>query len=132
MDNILTKDAIYKVNDVVTEVVKVPEWGGSVIVGVMSGTARDAWEISSIIIEGNVVRKNLENMRARLVCCTIQDGKGNLIFSLEDAVALGKKSGAALDRIFTVAQRINELGPKDVDDLAKNLLTDLSEDSISD
>jgi hypothetical protein len=63
---------------------------------------------------------NLRNIRAKLVALTVVDEDGNRIFSDEDAEALGKKSAAALDRIFAVAQRLSGLRPEDVEELAGN------------
>jgi len=51
---------------------------------------------------------------------TICDEEGTRLFAAKDMDELGKKSAAALDRIFTVAQRLNGLSGEDVEDLAKN------------
>jgi hypothetical protein len=74
---------------------------------------------------------NLKNIRAKLVALTVVDEEGNRIFSDSDASALGKKSAAALDRVFEVAQRLSGLRPEDVEELSKNFGSDQSEDSIS-
>ena len=52
---ILSRDQILSVNDRKTEVVTVPEWGGDVIVSVMSGEQRDAYE--SMITEVDAKEK---------------------------------------------------------------------------
>jgi hypothetical protein len=49
-----------------------------------------------------------------------------------DTFPLGGKSASALDRIFTVAQKLNGLRDEDVDELAKNSSAGQSEDSPSD
>lgn len=46
--------------------------------------------------------------------------------------ALGRKSAAALDRVFAAGQRLNGLTNQDVDELAGNSMSDHSEDSVSD
>jgi hypothetical protein len=46
-------------------------------------------------------------------------------------VALGGKSAAALERVFTVAMRLSGLTPDDVKDLTENLDSGQSEDSTS-
>jgi hypothetical protein len=111
----LTRDQVFGAEDIKTEVVDVPEWGGSVIVGTMTGYARDIFE-SQMLDKKN----GNKNMRAKLAAATVQDEEGNLLFSEKDIEALGKKSGAALERIFDAALRINRIGPNDVDELAKN------------
>lgn len=105
----LTRDQILAVNDRQTETVAVPEWGGDVLVSIMSGAARDAWEAGLVTRKGNKAEPNLQNMRARLVAACVVDQDGNRLFSDADADALGSKSSAALDRVCKVAQRLNGL-----------------------
>jgi len=111
----LTRDQILAVKDRKTETVSVPEWGGSVLVTAMSGAARDAWEASLITRKGNKVETNLQNMRARLVAACVVDQSGALLFSDADIEALGQKSGAALERVCKVAQRLNGLTDGDLE-----------------
>ena len=44
----LTKDQILEANDLQSESVTVPEWGGDVLVRTMTGADRDAFEASMI------------------------------------------------------------------------------------
>ena len=117
----LTKDQILKSDDLPREEVEVPEWGGSVWVRSMSGTERDAFE-TSMMEEKNGKSKatNLRNIRARMavLCCT--DDKGERLFTHKDEGSVGMKSAAALDRIFTVAQKLNGMSNEDVEELAGN------------
>lgn len=127
---LLSKDAILAANDARFEDVPVPEWGGSVRIKSMTAQERDAWEISSMPdMSGmdprdkdllNKMKDRLDNVRARLVAFTAVDEAGSLMFSEEDVVALGKKSAAAIQRCYDVAQRLNGLGEKQVEALAKN------------
>ncbi len=118
----LSREEILNVNDQKTEEVSVPEWGGEVVVKAMSGTERDAFEGS---ILGDTTkggqRLKMENVRAKLCAMTIIDKDTNeLMFTVADIEALGKKSAAALDRIFSVSQRLSKISSDDVDDLIKN------------
>jgi hypothetical protein len=124
----LTKDQILKADDIKTEKVEVPEWGGDVHIKTMTGTERDAFEQS--IISGQ--KTNLANIRAKLCARVIRDGNGKRLFTDADVAALGKKSAKALDRIFAKAQTLNGITAEDVEGLAKNSGTDLNEDSTSD
>jgi hypothetical protein len=128
---ILTRDAILQAQDLPRELVDVPEWGGSVYVRALTGAERDAFETSIVEQRGKSTKMNLKNIRAKLVALTVVDEEGNRIFSDSDASALGKKSAAALDRVFEVAQRLSGLRPEDVEELSKNFGSDQSEDSIS-
>jgi len=114
----LSRDAILSADDLPRQEVDVPEWGGTVFVRSMSGLERDTFETS--LTNGKDKSVNLKNIRARLVCLTAVDDNGERLFADGDEDALGKKSAAALDRIFTVAQKLNGLNSSDVEELAEN------------
>lgn len=114
----LTKDQIFSASDLPTEEVQVPEWGGSVFVRTMSGIERDGFEQG--IVEARKSGTELVNIRARLAVKVVCDSDGKRLFTDDDAAALGKKSGRALDRIFDVAQRLNGIGEKEVAELEGN------------
>jgi hypothetical protein len=113
----LSRDSILAASDLKTEIVSVPEWGGDVIIGTMTGAARDAWEQSLV---GQKGKANIVNIRARLIAACAVDEAGNRLFSDDDAEALGKKSAAALDRCAKVAQKLNRLTEADLEDAKGN------------
>lgn len=117
----LTRDQILTVNDRKTETVSVPEWGGDVLVAVMSGEQRDIYEslITEVDASGKA-RHKLDNLRAKLVSCSLVDEDGNLMFSPADVQQLGKKSASALQRVYEVATRINRTTEDQVEEAAKN------------
>lgn len=115
---LLTKEQILAASDVKTEEVDVPEWGGTVRVAVMSGTARDQYESSLVNAEGKFIA--MENLRARFVSACLVDADNKLLFSSDDILALGKKSADALDRCFNVASRLNKTGINGLESAAKN------------
>lgn len=119
---ILSRDQILKASDLKTETVKVPEWhkNGEVIVGTMTGTARDEFETSLFNKKGKDTETNLINMRSKLLVMCIVDKDGKRLFTEHDINRLGAKSAKPLDRLFTIAQRLNGIGAEDVDDLIKN------------
>ena len=112
----LTADQILDANDSTTEIVTVPEWGGDVRVRTLTGKERDSFEAS--IVNGKTV--NMVNVRAKLVARTACDDSGKRLFSDAQIELLGDRSAKALDRVFTVAQRLNGLTQQDVEELAKN------------
>jgi hypothetical protein len=114
---LLTKEQILKHEDLKSEIVPVPEWGGEVRVCTMSGFARDRFEAG---ITGKSGGANMSNIRAKLAAATIVDEEGNLLFDEADIAKLGKKSCAALDRVFEAAQKLNLITNDDVEVLAKN------------
>ena len=118
--NLLSKTAILAANDLKSEDIEVPEWGGAVRVRSFTGRERDAFEASMVRGEGRDRKVDLTNMRARLVGLTVIDETGQRLFTDEEVDLLGAKSGAALDRVFAVAQKLNGLSGADVEELSKN------------
>jgi hypothetical protein len=116
----LTREAILKAEDLKGELVEVPEWGGSVFIRCMTGTERDLFEAEAYSVKGKNVEINRENFRARLLVRVIVDDKNERLFSDKEIGTLGAKSAKALDRLFTVAMRVNGLSREDVEDLTKN------------
>ena len=117
--SLLSKTAILAAQDLQTEDVEVPEWGGAVRVRSFTGRERDAFEASMVRGDGRDRRVDLTNMRARLVGLTVIDESGQRLFTDEEADLLGAKSGAALDRVFAIAQKLNGLSGADVEELSK-------------
>lgn len=129
----LDKAAILAQDDLKYEDVQIPEWGGSwVRVRSLNASERDHFEASTVQRNGKKVTTNLENIRARLCLLCLVDEDGNRLFDEGDTFPLGGKSAAALDRIFTVAQKLNGLRDEDVEELAGNSSAGQSEDSPSD
>ncbi len=116
------RDKIMQAKDRAAERVTIPEWDNlEVYVRPMSARDRDLWEGSELELrKANDDEVLVENMRARLVVRMAVDAEGTLVFSPEDAEALGEKSAAAVSRIYDVATRLNGLTIADVAELEKN------------
>lgn len=134
---LLTRDQILSVDDLQTEIVNVPEWGGSLMVRGLTGKERDAFERSIVILKTGKKDKDAPpdvdfvNFRAKLVARTVVDEHGTLLFRESDIPALGQKSGKALDRVFEVSQRLSGMSDEDVKDLTSDLKDAPSADSGS-
>lgn len=111
----LTRDAILSADDLKRETVEVAEWGGSVCVRALSGSERDQFELAMYNAKGNA-----SNVRASLAARTICDKEGKRLFTDADVEVLGRKSGAALERVFNTARRLSGISTADVDELEKN------------
>ncbi len=110
----LDRKAILEANDITSEKLSIPEWGGDVYIRVMTGQSRDAWE--EALSNSDSL---FDNVRSRMAVASVCDEEGNLLFTSDDVVALGKKSGVALDKVFETARRINKLSAEDIDALEK-------------
>ena len=117
---LLTKKQILDAPDLKTEDVEVPEWGGTVRVRALTGTQRDAYQFSIVHVENAKAVTDMTNVSAKLVAFSIIDERGNLLFNESEVEALGQKSSAALDRVFTVASRLSGLTKADIEAIAKN------------
>jgi hypothetical protein len=115
---LLSKGQILDAEDLTTEDVEVPEWGGTVRVRSLTGTERDKFETDMVDKHGKATK--LGDIRARLAALCMVDAKGQRLFSDAEAHALGKKSGAALERVSSVAMRLAGLTQDDVEELAGN------------
>ncbi len=117
------KELILNAEDLPREPISIPEWPGTdgmLFVRVMTGTERDAYEASWLEKKGEAFEVNRANLRAKLAVRTLVDSAGVRIFEDAETDSLGKKSSAALDRIFEVASRLNRISKKDEDELLKN------------
>lgn len=112
---VLSKSAILSADDKKMVEHEVPEWGGSVMIRVMSGTERDRFE--SEFVGGN---KSVEMVRAKLVAKCLCDEGGNRLFSEQEVPQLGEKSAAVLDRLFSLCMKHNRFTKSDVEDMAGN------------
>jgi len=128
MSKLLTADDIFQADDLPRERIEVPEWGGHIYIRTMTGAERDSWEESILkmnvrtvngksVQQTEVIRKNARANLVSRVCC---DESGTSLFSPDQATELGRKSSAALDRCWEVAQRLNHLSDDDIEELTKN------------
>jgi hypothetical protein len=122
----LDRDAILAATDLQTEDVEVPEWGGWLRVKALNGAERDQFEASVVERKGKKSRMNTRNLRARLVAMAVVDEKNKPLFKTTDIEALGKKSAAALDRVFDVAMRLAGMRDEDIEELTENFSEDPS------
>jgi hypothetical protein len=119
----LTRDQIFAIDDLPTETVEVPEWGGSVIVRGLTAAETDDYELSSVVERAKGSKDaviSLANLRARLVVRAVVNEAGERLFSDDDAERLGRMSGLAVGRIFPTAQRLSGLSRKAMEEIAGN------------
>lgn len=118
----LSAQDILSANDLTTEEVHVPEWGGTVLVSEMSAHARDEFEQWM----GRQYRSTQDqedpyyHVRAPLCAMCIVDSNGNRLFSIEQVERLGRKNGNALDRVYEAANRLNKVFGQEREQEVKN------------
>lgn len=113
---VLTKNDILQAEDLKMEQVSVPEWGGDLYVSEITADARDEFE--QYMFEQR--KGKYAHVRAALVAMTLVNEQRERLFSFEDIVKLGKKSGLVLDRLFDIANKLNKLYGPERETLEKN------------
>ena len=126
MSTALSRESILNFSDEVKEKVDIPQWNGYVYVKSLTGQERDDFEASCLTGRGKSRDVNLKNMRAKLLVLTVIDESGKHLFTHSDIEALGKKNASALDKIFSVSQRLAGIGEQDIENLTKNSEPDQS------
>ncbi len=121
----LSKEQILKKEDLPRKAVKVPEWGGEVLIRALTAKERDSYEQSMIETHGTgknmEIRPNLSNAKAKLVSRSAIDDEGNRLFTSEkDVIDLGGKSASAMNKLYTVACELSGISSQDIEDLEKN------------
>lgn len=110
---LLSKESILNANDLPTDVVEIPQWGGSVKVRGMTAGERDRFE--------DMIRtKGLSALRGTLAAMCIIDDEGKRLFTDIEINKLAGKSAEALDIVVEVASRLSGLTPEDADFLEKS------------
>lgn len=101
---LLSKAQILDADDLPTEDVKVPEWGGEVRVRGLTGTERDRFEFQ--VAAARKDNRQIEIRAAYAGRCMV-DESGKRLFEDKELAALGRKSGAVLDRIFDKVRELS-------------------------
>ena len=120
---LLGRDQILQAQDLRSEEVSVPEWGGVIKIRELAAGERER-------IAGLVTAHDGRS-REIMVALTAIDGDGNQLFSLGDVEELAKKGEAAIQRVAEVASRLSGIGKAAEARAEKNSDPSRSEDSIS-
>jgi hypothetical protein len=118
---LLTKQQIVVADDIITERVPVPGWGGDVLVRGLTGTGRDAYFKSMARTgRGGQPVADPVNATAKLCAlCIIDPATDRPMFSPGEIELLGRKSAASLHRVEEVAMRLSGLSDEDMEELGK-------------
>ncbi|MDR5825791.1 hypothetical protein [Caballeronia sp. LZ043] len=111
----LNRSQIFATNDLKSEVIDVPEWGGQVKVVVMTGLARDAFQKAN-----SEAPRGVSFFEGTLIVATVVGDDDQPLFTEDDIPLLQQRSAAVVSRIAAVAMRINGLGVKATEDAEKN------------
>ena len=110
---LLDRAAILAADDIKTEDVPVPEWGGTVRIRSLTGSERDQYDAEAYRAQ-QVGGEPLVDFRVRRVAKALIGPDGKRLFSDADLAALGAKNGAVIDRLDDVVARLAGLTPQAV------------------
>jgi hypothetical protein len=114
------RDRIFAVDDLQREIVMIEQWGIEVEVRGMSGAARAAIIQNAASNNGNLDFGKM--MPELVISCTFDPETGEQVFDDSDLPNIMSKSGAALDKITTIAMRLSGFGADAVDEAGKGSL----------
>ena len=117
--------------DIVEELIEVPEWQGTVRVRGLTGRERDAYEASLIEQRGRSTRNNWTNARSKLVVLSVRNADGSRMFTESQIAELSAKSASALNRVWLKALELSGMGNEDVEELTLGFDDAPSEPSTS-
>jgi hypothetical protein len=116
----LSKDDIFKAEDLPTRDVEVPEWGGIVRVRALSGSDRDEYDASMLRAQPDGTVLRVPGSRAKLVSLCIVKDNGDPMFSVGDIGRLAQKSATALDRVVAAIVDLSALSDETAAELEGN------------
>ncbi len=132
----LTAKQILEADDLETERVETPEWGGVTLVRSMTAAEKDRYQMSQLTTKGGQIQtdiKKMKSFRARALALTIVDGKNERLFTESQVELLAKKNAGVIDRVYAVVARMNSLtDSSQSEELEKNLSPDPNDVSSSD
>ncbi|MGW1278012.1 hypothetical protein ACWD4V_13810 [Streptomyces tsukubensis] len=132
---LLTADEIDSADDRTFEDVPVPEWGGTVRIMSMSGTDRNSYQQSMVVMgpDGKPKEVRLEQQLARLLARCLVDESGRRLYVTDKQIqSLGRRDGAVLERLAAIAKRVSKLGKDSVEEAEGNSAAAESGSSTSD
>lgn len=126
---ILTKEQIEAIDDMTSKTVEVevPEWGGSVRLRPMTVTELD--EYSNAIVRAKLT--GLADFRSRLVAYCMCDSNGVRLFNEKDIQGLAKHNAVIVNRLYEECDKLNDISPRKVEEIAGNSEAGQSESSAS-
>jgi hypothetical protein len=108
MTKYLTKDEVFAAQDLPTEDVECPEWGGVLRVRGLNGAQRDAYEVSlQKTLPSGAMVPDFDDIRAKFVSRVVVDEKNVRMFTNAEVKKLSEKSAIPLDRICDVGKRLS-------------------------
>lgn len=112
------RDRIWDAQDIPEETIDVEQWGVKVLIKGMDGKSRADFLKNASGKDGGIA---YDRFYAELLIATVFDpDTEERVFEGADREAINRKSGAALEKVAEVSQRLSGLGTADVDEAKKD------------
>ncbi len=125
---LLSKDQILSADDLPTQDIEVPEWGGTVRVRSLTGRERDTLEVQISLARKNGTELDIRG--ATTGRCMV-DENGHRLFTDKELAALGRKSAAVLDRIWDIVRELSGMTDEKLKKAARDFENAPNDDSPS-
>ncbi len=124
----LSKEDILEAQDIQTDTVDVPEWGGTVHVRALNAVERGKLDNlgAQARLDGTA---QLEDMHVMTVQMGVIDDDGQRVFSEDDIPELREKAAAPMERISERIWEMSGISEEDVEDAVEDLEQTPSGDS---
>lgn len=106
---LLTREQILAVQDIGTEIVPVPEWGGEVKVRGLNAKERVEIASTAMDADGKIDNEHALEMLVKLPLLCMVDESGAQLFTADDVERMQSKSSEALNRVFEAVLRLSAL-----------------------
>ncbi len=83
-------------------------------------TAMEQEEFETAMLDENGKAKTDVSLKAIMVIMSAEDESGEKIFTMDDLETLGEMPAADINKMFSVAQKLNNISDEDIGELTKN------------
>lgn len=130
---LLTAADILDADDIRSEYVEVPEWGGTVKVTGLTGEQRNK---VGTLMRAEAKKTNEDDALAffqmRIAAASMIDEEGKRLFSQNDVAKLAKKSAVAIQRVYDAAARLSGIGEEAIEEAKEDLKALPNDDTLGD
>lgn len=127
---LLTASDILEADDIRSEYVEVPEWGGTVKIQGLTGEQRNrVGALMRAESKKTSEEEALSYFQMRIAAASMVDEDGKRVFSQNDVAKLAKKSAAAIQRVYDVAAKLSGIGDEEVEKAKAELKGTRNDDS---
>lgn len=128
---LLTRDQILAADDIKTERIAVPEWGGDVLLRGLTAKERGRAVKACTRMVGNKPDTDFGALQVQMISMSAIDEAGTRLFTDNDVQVLSGKHSGVIEKIFTVVAKLSGVAEDEIAEMRKNSESSPSDDSNS-